>query len=222
MEAATAARAALRTAATPPVPAGLLDEVRAEAERMSRAQGSVVRPIGEGRTARWQRVASVVGVAAAVVIVATLALPRLGDAPSTGAEEPAAVDAAQPERAVALEVSDRDYDVQSAGALADSFAAAPQDAAGSLQTAAVATGESSSFAAGGDLDAAVGCLRSAFGELPGQPVRVIRARFEGTPAYLGVFHVGPGADQPPTESRVVIAATEDCSVLGSATAVLRE
>src|SRR5207245_2785662 len=68
---------------------------------------------------------------------------------------------------------------------------------------------------------AVACLGRAFTPttesqgLPGQLVRVIQARFRGTPAILGVYLIGPGAGQPTDIIRVLVASSRGCTILTS-------
>ena len=64
------------------------------------------------------------------------------------------------------------------------------------------------------------CLSKAFGQPSGALVRLIQARFQGTPAYIGVYLVGPGAGQPPNRARVFVAAQDGCSIITSAQALL--
>jgi len=49
---------------------------------------------------------------------------------------------------------------------------------------------------------------------------LIRARFEGTPAYLAVFTEGPGAGQPADTAIIWVFATDDCRILSSSFAQL--
>jgi hypothetical protein len=223
VEAATAARAALRATAVPAMPEGSLDGVRTEAARLATAQGSNVRSIEDARGARWQRVASLAGAAAVVVLVASLALPRLGaddvEEPSAGA---GATRAADVSRAAEVEVIDRDYDLAGVGELATAYAAPLAVDTASTESVEAAADPEGPVVGVVALDDATRCLRTAFGTLPGDPVRIIRARYLGEPAYLGVFLIGPGADEPPIQSRVLVAAVNDCSVLGSSQADLRE
>ena len=47
-------------------------------------------------------------------------------------------------------------------------------------------------------------------------VRLIRAEFNGTPAYLAVFLEGPGAGQAPDTVVVWVASVEGCTPLSFA------
>ena len=60
---------------------------------------------------------------------------------------------------------------------------------------------------------ALRCLRTAFEGFPGDPVRLVEASFEGTPAYLAFVLEGPGADQPADQMTVWVAARDDCSIV---------
>jgi hypothetical protein len=57
------------------------------------------------------------------------------------------------------------------------------------------------------------CLRTAFTGHPGDLVRIRRATFDGTPAYLGYVLESPGAGQPATLVSIWVAAVEDCSIV---------
>ena len=47
-------------------------------------------------------------------------------------------------------------------------------------------------------------------------IRLIEARFEGTPAYIGVYSEGPGAGQAPDHIVVFVVAKDDCRILSTA------
>ncbi|MEX0984838.1 MAG: hypothetical protein WD096_07285 [Actinomycetota bacterium] len=218
---AAAARTSLRSLEVVPVPEGLLDGVRTRAERLSAAGGSTVTPIGSGaRAARWQRIVSVAGAAAVVVAVVAVALPRLGGSRDDPSLAPGA-ELTSRASAVEVEVVQQDFDLAGVGALATSFKTGFTEDA-SPETSDMGSGSAPVVALAQDVEGATACLRTAFDELPGDPVRLIQARYLGTPAIFGVFLIGPGADQPATEARVLIAATADCSVLVSSQADLRE
>jgi anti-sigma factor RsiW len=226
---ATAARDALRALPQPTMPPGLLDGVREEAERTAAERsGGAVTPLGGGaRAARWQKAIAALGAAAAVLLIGGLILPKLGGADTTriaasedagganGAQAPTALEGT---RATAVDVSDTDYDAVSAGELAQDVASG-----GSTQGVFATAGPDGASAPAQEadtasLDAATACLRTAFGSLPGDPIRLIRARYERDPAYLGIFLIGPGADQPATTAKVLIADADSCATLGSAEA----
>jgi hypothetical protein len=59
------------------------------------------------------------------------------------------------------------------------------------------------------------CLHTALPGLKGQPVQLIRARFQGRAAYIGVFEGGPGDGSP---ARAALAASvRGCRLLSYAT-----
>ena len=69
-------------------------------------------------------------------------------------------------------------------------------------------------------DKALACIvQSAPGET-GDLKRLIRARFERTPAYLAVFTEGPGAGEPADRAIIWVFATDDCRILSSSLAQL--
>jgi hypothetical protein len=71
------------------------------------------------------------------------------------------------------------------------------------------------------LPAATACLDQAFDNgTPGVLTRVLLARFDGTPAYFGLYAVGPGAGLAPTRLQLLVASVDGCSPLGSAYALL--
>jgi len=69
----------------------------------------------------------------------------------------------------------------------------------------------------GSLSAAAACLSKAFADPQGELVRLIDARFRGTPAYIGIYLAGPGAGQPPDSALVRIASKHGCAILHSTT-----
>ena len=62
---------------------------------------------------------------------------------------------------------------------------------------------------------ALGCVAKAVPAERGTLTRLIRARFEGKPAYIAVFLEGPGAGQPPDSAAVWVISTNGCSILSS-------
>jgi anti-sigma factor RsiW len=207
--AATVAAETLRRLPQPAIPAGLADAAEMEASR-TRA-----RPERSATPATWYRWAGLAAAAAAVVAIVALALPDIGG--SNGGASSAAMGASRelspPD---AIEIQQTNYDSSAVLALARTYMreAAPQADAGMTAAAprAVEAG----------VDQAVACVRSALTSetdptltVQGDPVRIIRARFEGIPAYLGVFLAGPGPDQQTDTVTVVVASTKGCSVLSS-------
>ena len=224
--AAAAGRAALRALVIEAPPTGILDAVATEAQLLARQTEPAVRPLQAVRAHRAQRLASLIAAAAAVVVIVSLALPHLGGEKSTPGLDAQGTEAAQfPSTAARIvESLDENYDAATVRDLAASYGLGATDATSGSYTAVSAPGTegpAAPVASKVGADQAVACLRTAFHEVPGEPVRLIRARYVGTPAYLGVFLIGPGAGQPADEARVLIAASADCSALGLASADLR-
>ena len=224
LEMASTARHALR--GLPPVhaPEGALDAAAAEAERIARDRSPEVISLArhDARAARWPRIAAGLGAVAAVALVATLALPRLGGDPddlrATAEGGAGNTPAGELTMATAVEVQDLDYDLAGVQALATAYRS-PGTVA--LDEPASAISAPGTVFSGTDAEAALvteqakACLTTAFEGLPGEPVRLIQAHYLSTPATLGVFLEGPGAGQPPTRAVVLVAASEDCSLLAS-------
>jgi len=167
---------------------------------------------------RWVRAVPFVA-AAAVVALLFITLPRLGGGTTSSdsaAEQaaPAVPDA----RDLRLEVVSTDFDAESLQAEAQTSATRYADAAfdpreggGALASpAAAAEGTTVGTARSAE---ALRCLRTAFEGFPGDPVRLVQASFEGTPAYLAFVLEGPGADQPADQMTVWVAARDDCSIV---------
>jgi anti-sigma factor RsiW len=218
---ATAGRGAMRALETEPMPEGLLDGVLAESQGPAR-DGARVTSI-TARTARWQRVMAVAGVAAAIVLVASLALPHLGSTPANTRLTQEDGSAAAPVGPVptgsasSVEIVDQDYDLAAVSDLAKSYAA---PLAGVTAGPTENTSAQDIVRAPKELEPATTCLQTAFQTLPGEPVRVLRARYLGQPAYFGFFLVRPGDGQPPTAVRILIASVDGCAVLVSSEAKL--
>jgi hypothetical protein len=70
------------------------------------------------------------------------------------------------------------------------------------------------------LPTATACLNKAFDNPTGTLSRVIRARYAGQPAYLGVYLIGPGSELPPNLLQLSVASVHGCQVLGQSTARL--
>ncbi len=196
------AREALRALEEEPVPVGVTGPVLREV-----AAGAAGAP--RARALRWLSGAAV---AAAIVAVLAIALPELGGGggPSSPPREraamqeaglPAAADGVA--RAVPdLERSDRDYAPRDLEALAREAAAG----AGGPVAAEVQVPPATARA--------VECVLRGSDLTPeDQVVRLIEARFQGTPAYLAVALRGPGAGQPPSKVVVWVVAKEGCGPL---------
>jgi hypothetical protein len=177
---------------------------------------------GKPGTPAWYRWGGVaVGIAAAIVLLALVA-PKIG---SGGGEQRAAggvaaeASAASPtieHPATSIESQDANYDAQTVAGIAAAYrgkevrSAPAADAAGQPGTEA-----------GGLFGVASGCLDRASSGAGGELVRLIRARYEGTPAYIGVYVVGPGAGQPADSVRVLVVPIGSCTtILSSAAAKL--
>lgn len=202
--AAGVGRDAARALPVADAPAGLHDRI-AETARRDR---------GDSRTRApgWYPWA---GVAAAAVLVGVviLSLPEIGAGPDaaggSGATRAEAAPDAAGGTAPALEASDRNF------RRADLTELASREASFGAAAPSVASAPT------GDGEAAAGCVARAFeGHPSGRLVRLIRARFEGRPAYLAVYLEGPGAGEEPDTVVVWVASADDCSVLSFAQARL--
>ena len=208
-------RADLAAATTGRDAARSLDPVPAPADFHERV---MVAGSGGGDRPRWYRWAGAAA-AAAVVAAIALALPNVGSEPGSagsadsraaGAEQApaAAIDAGGDAASVVVERQSRNYDERALRQLAK------QGANGRSQ-AAVFSG------AAKDGSTAVRCIERSLGtRLGGRLVRLIEARFAGTPAYIAVYLEGPGAGQPPDTSAVYVASKGDCRFLSTAAAKL--
>ena len=164
---------------------------------------------------RWVRAMPFVA-AAAVVALLAITLPRLGG--GTAADDSAAdqaLPAAPDARDLRLEVVSTDFDADSLQAEAQTSAARYADATSDPQEgAALASPAGATKTEGAARSSeALRCLRTAFEGFPGDPVRLVEASFEGTPAYLAFVLEGPGADQPADQMTVWVAARDDCSIV---------
>jgi hypothetical protein len=211
------ARAALSNLAPAPTPARLADRALDEARRSAARSGP----------STWYRWATGAAAAAAVLLLVGLVVPRLGDSAPENASAPAADAAASgaaraagaPRRGV--EISDVDYSTTDVQQLALGARALIEDAGASTSAVPEAAPDlshsflSHSFRAA---RAARDCLRTAYPPEEGAPFRLIDARFEDTPAYIGLFRDGSGAEKPAGSVLVVVAAKRDCRVLSTTTA----
>jgi anti-sigma factor RsiW len=206
-EVALATRAVGMLASLPeePVPFGVTGPVLAEARRLAELR----RPV-------WAKLQWAVGLAAAacVVLLAVVLVPRLtGGSDEEGAElrGPAAESATSDSGAGAalaaqpptLERLKADLDERDVARLAERSAKmslpAPQPAAGMTSKASDA----------------IDCLTTSGATIDDKDVlvRLIDATYLDAPAYLGVFHEGPGGDEPPDTVVVWVVAKADCSIL---------
>ncbi len=209
---ASGARMALASLEDAPVPYGLTDRVVAEAGRSF-----------ERRRVVWQRFQWAGGLAAAAAIVLVVVLNVGSEQPEPTAERASsgaleATGAAGAEDATAVSglppfqgLEDQagvDYDDSGVRSLA-------QDTARAIKAEA-APPAAALFAAPDD---ALACIATSGGPVDDPNtilVRLVRAEYEGTPAYLAVFAEGPGAQQPTSTIVVWIAAEDDCRLLSAA------
>jgi anti-sigma factor RsiW len=217
---AEAARAVLAELENVPVPLGVTGPVLAEAGRRFERRPGVV----------WGRFQWAAGLAAAAALVVVVAL-------NVGGEDPR--DAAAPERTTVVaggtgaagaaeaaipgaipfagleRQTDVNYDDAGIRAVASEAAGAvlaAEDARGTQTALAGAVQESKERT-----DLARDCVDRSGVRGPNDVlIRLIEARFEGTPAFIGVFSEGPGAAQAPDHIVVFVVATDDCRILSTA------
>ena len=215
---ASGARSALRSLAEVPAPPGVASRALEEA-------GGARRSTGSGGTPRWYRVGGAVAAVAAGLLVLTLVLPHIGQDESSGsdaarekaqstaggAREGAALVAAD-----AIEIRHVNYDNSSLTQLTASY---QSDTSGGGVAGAQAPA-AQAFGSQAQTDKALACVAKSAPGQGGDLRNLIRARFEGTPAYLAVFLEGPGAGQPTDTVTVWVFATEDCSILSFSSAQL--
>ncbi len=216
------ARSALASLVEPAVPPGVAAAAIDEAARSAGSGGPT--PVPRRGAPVWYRWA-VGAAAAAALVVAALALPHLGGGP---AQERADVGGASSEAsqhasaAETIDVVHHDYDAADISALALSYGS-PSTAPGVLAPPAQATagGADRSTAFSQEITPdAESCLSGATPSTGGTLVRLIRARFEGTAAYIGVYLEGPGAGQAPDTVRIWVVARDGCAILNSTRASL--
>jgi len=203
---ASAARAELRRLPVVEAPAGLApDPVTAPAT--ARRSG----------TPGWYRWGGAAAAAAVIVLLVVMVLPRSGsnlstDNAASGGRGPTAEAAP-----VALEIQDRDFggtalrqELKTAAATAPAVPSAEVGVA----TAPPKVGTSK------DTARAQACLATAFGQVPGTLVRLISARYEGKPAYIGIYRqeAGDGQLNPYLVARA--ATVGSCHILTVALARL--
>ena len=221
---ATRARTALRTLAPVEPPASLADAAIAEAAG-ARPAADLVAARAARRRGRW------LGIAAAAAVIALIAVvaPKLGSSPSGTRAEPAAGAALAYPPASGVDVVRADLAPDQLAVAAAALGGIPAPAAAPAEGAGTATAATTSPVPALDaraelpdrLPAATACLDQAFDNgTPGVLTRVLLARFDGTPAYFGLYAVGPGAGLAPTRLQLLVASVDGCSPLGSAYALL--
>ncbi len=226
LELAEGARAALRALPTelrPPtdIAAAVREELAGRgggATTVRSVGGPADRSVAAG-SPRWYRAATVAAIAAAIGLAAVIvpnlggseqadrggAAPAAGGAASGAAEASRAAGDQQDATAAApgaFEQSERDYDVRSLLGLVEEM--------GPTQSVA------DSAALNSPDTERVACARDAGGDAIPQEARAVRliaATYEGTPADIAVFAVGPDESR---QILVVAAASRDCRLLAVA------
>jgi hypothetical protein len=216
-ELAAGARSALRSLEDEPAPPGVASHALEET-------GGARRSAVSGGTPRWYRIGGVVAAAAAGLLVLTLVLPHIGQNQGSGADaaDKAQVPAADGAReqtnlaASLIQIQHVNYDNTSLTGLTESYQTGNSGGA-PLQTAATSAPVSGSQA---QTDKALACVTKSAPDQGGDLQSLIRARFQGTPAYLAVFFEGPGAGQPADTVTVWVFAIDDCHILSFSSAQL--
>jgi hypothetical protein len=208
VEAAGLAVSALAALPEEPVPLGVTGPVLTEAEAAGR-------PAPRRRPARERfRWAGGLAAAASLLLVAAVLLPLLATRATKEAAEGGSQRAPTAEagdaalgataEAVPMEVLDRVLDDDDLGRLAREAA----DAAPALpERESTAPLESS--------DAAISCFVENGITMDDRDVlvRAIEAAYQDTPAYIGIFHEGPGGGEPPEKIVVWVVSRPDCTFL---------
>jgi hypothetical protein len=163
---------------------------------------------------RWYRALGLAAAAAAILLLVVIVLPspKGGDGDRRRSESQEGVEDPTGEFAranVTLETNDIDYTSEDLGALlVGGESPATMDA-----SAGAAAPESAPLSTGRDRRVAIDCVASATSEITGTLTRLIRARFQGNPAYLAIFVDGPGAGQPDDTTFVYVVGIDGCSIL---------
>jgi len=215
---ASSARSSLRDLRDVPAPEDIGSMAIQEASGHRGAPG-----VG-GTSPRWYRVGGLVAAVAAGLLVFTLVLPRIGQSDDAGGDQrelsAAAGDteAGKLSAASGIEISHENYDNTSLTALISSLAAG--DSAGGSMAAASAPPIPLATGGQAQVNKALACIVRSAPDETGDLKRLIRARFEGTPAYLAIFTEGPGAGQAADRAIIWVFATDDCRILSSSFAQL--
>jgi hypothetical protein len=170
----------------------------------------------------WYRWGGAAAVAAMIALLLALVLPRIGGSPS-GGERALSGDGAKTgaQTPVKIELQPtQDYQgdalkgtltgmVEGLRSQAPNVDMGPASAEGAPQTGAPK-----------QASAARACIKTAFKEVHGTLIRLISARFAGTPAYIGIYKEGPGTGQPVDALVARVAAADTCTILSLAGALL--
>lgn len=216
---ASGARAALGSLAEVPAPPGVAASALREAGAAKRARPTAGLPA-------WYRIAGVAAAVAAGLLVVSLVLPKVGGSSDDATDRQRAVAGSADAGvntgvAAVLEIQDVNYDDASLSALSASYKAAEDSGAvETVEAPAEAPAESALFATPQQTQKALRCIVKSAPDETGLLTRLIKARFQGTPAYLAVFLEGPGADQPPDAVSVWVFATDGCAILSYSNARL--
>jgi anti-sigma factor RsiW len=217
LDLASRAVAALETLEEVPVPFGVTGPVLAEGGRRL-----------EKRGAKAQRYQWIAGLAAAAAIVAVIAInigssgdgDRERAAPAAAAGGGAAGGGASGKVKLEVQSGVNYRGAEGVRALAEgaarsyaSEAAAPVPSATSEAMDATVGGAQERFA---NAAPALRCLSTAGVPLhdpANQLVRLVEAKYSGTPAYFAVFLGGPGAGQPPERVVIWAISKDTCTLL---------
>ncbi len=113
-----------------------------------------------------------------------------------------------------LELSSENFQPDTLGALASDAAAKLTAGAAGVQPESLGLGPAPArTAAPGAAAKATACIRQAFEQVPGTPVRLIEAKFQGRPAYIGFYAESPGVGQPLDALTVRVASVQGCEIL---------
>jgi hypothetical protein len=218
---AEGARSALRSLAEEPAPAGVASRALVEA-------GDVRHSVVAHGTPRWYRIGGAVAAAAAGLLVLTLVLPHIGQGNGSGADaangkaQVPTAGGAREQTALAaslIEIRHVNYDNTSLAELTSSYQS-DTSSGGAVGGAAALSPGPASFGSQAQTDKALACVAKSAPDQSGVVQSLIRARFQGTPAYLAVFLEGPGAGQPADTVTVWVFATDDCRILSFSSAQL--
>ncbi|MDP9329339.1 MAG: zf-HC2 domain-containing protein [Actinomycetota bacterium] len=204
---ARGARSALSSLEEIPAPAGLTQRAIDEA--------AGVHSLLDARASRNQRRYRVMAFTAAAAMVALLAvtLPHLGGRSPAGiraanSEGGMALPSAAVPKSLSLELQHVDYDARSLQGLAAAYKSVTFSRADATTSRQPTVSDAST-----DVRDAAACLATAFPGFNGRLIHLIRATFEGVPAYLGVYTEGGGAEGHPTSLSVRVASVDTCTIL---------